>query len=92
VAIYHFTTYTMGRAAGHSAVAAAAYRSGSKLVDERTGEVHDFTRKGGVLSAEIVTPRGVPTPDRERLWNAAEAAEKRKDARTAREWRIALPS
>lgn len=91
MAIYHFTTYTMGRAAGHSAVAAAAYRSGSKLVDERTGEVHDFTRKGGVLSAEIVTPRGVPTPDRERLWNDAEAGEKRKDARTAREWRIALP-
>lgn len=91
MAIYHFTTYTMGRASGHSAVAAAAYRSGSKLVDERTGEVHDFTRKGGVLSAEVITPSGVPTPERERLWNAAEAAEKRKDARTAREWRLALP-
>ena len=91
MAIYHFTTYTMGRASGQSAVAAAAYRSGSKLVDERTGEVHDFTRKGGVLSADIVTPEGVPTPDREALWNAAEAAEKRKDSRVAREWRIALP-
>lgn len=91
MAIYHFTTYTMGRTSGHSAVAAAAYRSGSKLVDERTGEVHDFTRKGGVLSAEIIAPKGVPTPDRERLWNAAEATEKRKDARTAREWRLALP-
>lgn len=91
MAIYHFTTYTMGRASGHSAVAAAAYRSGSKLVDERTGEVHDFTRKSGVLSAEVIAPKGMPTPDRERLWNAAEAAEKRKDARTAREWRLALP-
>lgn len=91
MAIYHFTTHTMGRASGHSAVAAAAYRSGSRLVDERTGEVHDFTRKGGVLSAEIVTPHGVPVPEREHLWNAAEAAEKRKDARTAREWRLALP-
>jgi Ti-type conjugative transfer relaxase TraA len=91
VAIYHFTTYTMGRGSGHSAVAAAAYRSGSKLVDERTGEVHDFTRKSGVLSADIVTPEGVPTPNREALWNAAEAAEKRKDSRVAREWRIALP-
>lgn len=91
MAIYHFTTHTMGRASGHSAVAAAAYRSGSRLVDERTGEVHDFTRKGGVLSAEIVTPHGVPVPERDHLWNAAEAAEKRKDARTAREWRLALP-
>ncbi|MBD8526228.1 Ti-type conjugative transfer relaxase TraA [Pseudomarimonas arenosa] len=91
MAIYHLTTYTMSRATGHSAVAAAAYRSGSRLMDERTGEAHDFTRKGGVLSADIITPQGVPKPSREALWNAAEAAENRKDARTAREWRIALP-
>ncbi|MDL2737773.1 Ti-type conjugative transfer relaxase TraA [Salmonella enterica] len=91
MAIYHLNTHTIGRAAGHSAVAAAAYRSASKLVDERTGEVFDFTRKGGVLSAEIVTPAGVPVPERGALWNAAEAAEKRKDARVAREWRAALP-
>lgn len=91
MAIYHFTTHTMSRANGHSAVAAAAYRSGSKLIDERTGEVFDFTRKGGVISAEIVTPEGVPTPDRAALWNAAEAAEKRKDSRVAREWLAALP-
>ena len=91
MAIYHLTTYTIGRAAGHSAVAAAAYRSASKMVDERTGEVFNFTRKNGVLSSEIVTPLGVPNPDRATLWNAAEAAEKRKDARVAREWRAALP-
>ena len=91
MAIYHLNTHTIGRAAGHSAVAAAAYRSASKLVDERTGEVFDFTRKGGVMSAEIVTPAGVPVPERAALWNAAEAAEKRKDARVAREWRAALP-
>ena len=49
MAIYHLNTHTIGRAAGHSAVAAAAYRSASSLVDERTGEAFDFTRKGGVL-------------------------------------------
>ena len=91
MAIYHLNTHTIGRAAGHSAVAAAAYRSASSLVDERTGEAFDFTRKGGVLSSEIVTPAGVPVPERAALWNAAEAAEKRKDARVAREWRAALP-
>ena len=91
MAIYHLNTHTIGRAAGHSAVAAAAYRSASSLVDERTGEVFDFTRKGGVLSSEIVTPAGVPVPERAALWNAAETAEKRKDARVAREWRAALP-
>lgn len=81
----------MSRAKGHSAVAAAAYRSGSKLVDERTGEVFDYTRKGGVTSAEIVTPEGVPIPERSALWNGAEAAENRKDSRVAREWLAALP-
>lgn len=91
MAIFHLTTHTMSRAAGHSAVAAAAYRAAEKMVDERTGEVFDFTRKSGVLSAEIVVPQGGTAPDRETLWNAAEAAEKRKDSRTAREWRLALP-
>ena len=91
MAIYHLHTHTIGRSAGHGAIAAAAYRSASKLVDERTGEVFDFRRKSGVMHAEIVTPDGVPAPDRAALWNAAEAAEKRKDARVAREWRTALP-
>ncbi len=91
MAIYHLSTHTIGRASGHSAVAAAAYRSASKMVDERTGEVFDFTRKGGVISTEIITPANVPVPERAVLWNAAEAAEKRKDSRVAREWRAALP-
>ena len=38
MAIYHFNTRTHSRAKGHSAVAAAAYRSGQVLYDERTGE------------------------------------------------------
>lgn len=91
MAIYHCTTKPIARSAGRSAVAAAAYRSGSELVDQRTGLVHDYTRKAGVLSAEIVMPDG-GTADRSELWNAAEAAEKRKDSRTAREWIVALPS
>ena len=72
-------------------MAAAAYRSGSELVDERTGVVHDYTRKGGVESTEIMLPGG-GSAERNALWNAAEAAENRKDARTAREWVIALPA
>lgn len=91
MAIFHLSTVPISRAEGRSAVAAAAYRSGSELVDERTGQVFDYTRKGGVMSAEIVTPEGVPVPERSALWNAAEAAERRKDSRVAREWRGALP-
>lgn len=72
-------------------MASSAYRAGVALVDERTGLAHDYTRRDGVVSAEIVLPDG-GTADRSVLWNAAEAAEKRKDGRTAREWVIALPS
>ncbi|EJZ9309685.1 Ti-type conjugative transfer relaxase TraA [Salmonella enterica] len=91
MAIFHLNTNAISRSSGRSAVAAAAYRSGTELADVRQGAVWDYSRKGGIMSAEIVTPDGVPVPDREQLWNAAEAAEKRKDARTAREWRVALP-
>jgi len=90
VAIYHASTKPIARSAGRSAVAAAAYRAGSELVDARTGLVHDYTRKGGVEHTEILTPDGQGA-ERNALWDAAELAEKRKDARTAREWIVALP-
>ena len=61
------------------------------MVDERTGLIHDYTRKGGVVSAEIIAPDG-GSADRSTLWNAAESAENRKDSRTAREWIVALPA
>nr|MBU2813006.1 MobA/MobL family protein [Acidithiobacillus ferruginosus] len=91
MAIYHASTKPIARSAGRSAVAAAAYRAGVELVDARTGLVHDYTRKGGVELTEILTPDGLGV-ERNALWNAAELAEKRKDARTAREWIVALPA
>lgn len=94
MAIYHLSVKAVSRSAGRSATAAAAYRAGEKIVDERTGEIHDYTRKGGVESADIVLPDGAPewATDRAKLWNAAELAEKRKDACVAREFEVALPS
>lgn len=71
-----------------------AYRAGEKLTNERDGITHDYTAKQGVEHAEIVLPEGVNAEwarDRSDLWNAAEFAEKRKDARVAREFEIALP-
>ena len=78
---------------GGSAVAAAAYRSGEKLTDERTGEQHDYSRRSGVDGSEIIAPEGAPdwVRDRDRLWNAGELSEKRKDSQVAREVRVALP-
>ena len=90
MAIYHCSTKTVNRSSGRTAVASSAYRAGEKLEDERTGLTHDFTRKDGVAHTEIVSNLNIEI-DRSQLWNLAEQSENRKDARTAREWVIALP-
>ena len=51
MAIYHFSAKVISRAKGSSAVAAAAYRSASRLHDERLDRAHDFTAKAA--DAEI---------------------------------------
>ncbi len=94
MAIYHLSVKTISRSAGRSATAAAAYRAGVEILDTRTGEVHDYRRKGGVEHTELVLPVDAPewARDRAALWNAAEAAEVRKNSTVAREFEIALPS
>ena len=83
---------TVSRATGRSAVAAAAYRTATVLENERDGLVHDYSRRSGVETAFIVAPEiAAWADDRSVLWNAAEAAEKRKDAKVAREYELALP-
>ncbi|MBS0365500.1 MAG: MobA/MobL family protein [Proteobacteria bacterium] len=84
----------MSRSRGQSATAAAAYRSAMRIHDERTGELHDYSRKGGVAHRELVLPAGAPdwARQREQLWNAAERAETRRNSTVAREFEIALPS
>lgn len=86
-------TNPVKRSAGQSAVTGAAYRAGARLVDERTGKVADFSkRQGDVRECFILTPDGAPDwcRDRQALWNAAEAAEKRKDGRPARDLILGL--
>lgn len=92
MAIYHLSVKTVSRSSGRSAVAAAAYRSGEKLTDYTTGEVKDYTRKGGVLGKRIITPIQNFNISREQLWNMAEQAEKRKNSTVAREIEVALPA
>lgn len=94
MAIFHLSVKTISRSAGRSATAAAAYRAGVEITDERTGEIHDYTRKGGVESAALILPESAPewARDRAQLWNAAEQSEKRKNSTVAREFVIALPA
>ena len=92
MAIYHNSVSVIKRSAGRSAVAAAAYRSGEKLTDERTGIIHDYTRKSGVDKSIILTPINADwITDRQQLWNRVEAVERRCDARLAKEITLAIP-
>jgi len=93
MAIYHLSAKVISRAGGRSSVAAAAYRSAGRLRDDRQGLEHDYSRKGGVVHAEIMVPENAPDwmHDRDQLWNAVEAVEKRRDAQLAREIEVALP-
>lgn len=88
---YHCSIKLVSRSAGRSAVAAAAYRSGSVLRDERTGLEHDYRRKRGVVLSEIAVPPGCDWAlDRANLWNAVEG-KTRANGRVATECEVSLP-
>ncbi len=92
MASYHLSVKSVSRATGRSAPAASAYRTATRIENQRDGLVHDYTRRGGVEDAFLVVPEDAAwAEDRSALWNAVEAAEKRKDAKVAREYELALP-
>lgn len=90
MAIYHLCMKQFSRVTGRSATGAAAYRAGVVIVDQRTGLIHDYTRKGGVLFSRLILPGG-STTDRAEFWNAVERHHKRGDAVVAREIEVSLP-
>jgi len=94
MAIFHCHAQMISRSQRRSAVAAAAYRAGDTLTNERDGKTHDYSRKQNIAYTEIIAPDNAPSwvYDRGRLWNAAEAAENRRNSQTAREYEIALPN
>lgn len=93
MAQFRLEVQAIKRADGRSAVAAAAYRAATQLHDQRLDMTFDYTAKGGVAFAGVMVPDHAPDAyrDRQTLWNAAEAADKRIDSRTAREVLISLP-
>ena len=91
---FHGPVQCIGRSSGRSAVACIAYRTGGKFYDQRYQLVHDYSRKRGVECVISAAPEDAPewVHDPEKLWNAAEAAEKKKNATVARELELALPA
>ena len=93
MAEYRLSVNTISRGKGQSCVAAAAYRAGVDLQNERYGTAARFSDRYGVELSEIIAPDQTPDwmLDRGQLWNAVEAVEKRKDAQLAREIQLSLP-
>ena len=94
MASYHCSIKIISRGKGRSAVACAAYRSGTKLTDLATGKIFDYSNKPGVVFSEVLLPENAPAAfavDRNILWDAVERKETRSDARLAREVEVALP-
>ena len=93
MAIYHLEAKVVSRGNGRSAVAASAYLSCSKMLNDYDGVQHDFTRKKGLIWQEVFLPEFAPPEwkDRSVLWNAVEKNEKTKNSRLAREFVPALP-
>lgn len=94
VAIYHCSIKIISRGKGRSAVACAAYRSGTKLTDLATGKVFDYSNKPGVVFSEVLLPENAPAifaVDRNILWDAVERKETHSAAQLAREVEVALP-
>ncbi len=92
MAIYHFSAQIIGRSKGRSAVAAAAYRSGERLVNEQTGEIKSYKRETQPENM-ILAPSHAPewAKDRQCLWNEVEKVEKNRNSQLAREINVALP-
>lgn len=100
MAIFHLQIKPVSRSSGRTATAAAAYRSGERIRDERTGAVYNHSKRDDVLHKEIFLPSKLERPDagmewardRTTLWNTAEKAERRSNSRVAREYQVALPA
>ena len=93
MAQYRLSVYVASRSENRSGLAMAAYRAAEKLVDQKTGETIDYSRKQGVLYSEIITPQDAPewATDRAELWNRSEKTHKVQKAIVAREIQLSLP-
>ena len=100
MAIFRLEIKSVSRSSGRTATAAAAYRAGERIRDERTGALYNHSKRDDVLHKEIFLPSKLDQPesgmewarDRSTLWNTAEKAEPRSNSRVAREYQLALPA
>ncbi|MGH8137641.1 MAG: MobA/MobL family protein [Steroidobacteraceae bacterium] len=98
MAKYFLLVKVISRGKGSRVTRAAAYRAGERIRDERTSESYNYSNRRDVVHKEILLPSRFAgrvdmrwARDRSTLWNAAEHAGRRRDARLAREVLVLLP-
>ena len=89
----HFQVSLVKRSAKKSAVAGAAYQSGTDIYSDYEQKWKKYHTKPGIIHTEILLPKNAPEAyqDRGTLWNAAEKAETQWNAQLARRIIMALP-
>lgn len=90
---YHFSLAKISRRDGQSITRTASYITGMLLHDCYIDNDYDLPRED-VLYAQVFLPDGAPQElnDLQRLVNAIDQAERRKDARTGKEITASLPN
>lgn len=94
MSIYHLNVKIISRGnVGKSIVAAAAYRSGSKIKDFSQNHTYNYTKKKEVVFHDVMLPENAPDEyhNSETLWNSVQTVETQKNAQLARDINIALP-
>ena len=93
MALYHFNAKMVKRSEGRSATQVAAYKLGQPIKCVRTGTKFNYTHGSRVTAHGIEAPTDAPcwAFDNEKLWNAVEVSEVRKDAQVLRDYEVALP-
>ena len=91
MAVGHIAIRSHTRSQGHSAAAAVAYRCATRILDERTGELHDYRRRalrGDVVESSLTAG---PWSDAQAFATAIETAERRKNSMILRDIQPAIP-
>ena len=90
---FHFEVQVISRGKGRSVTKLVNYISGKRLHDPYRGETY-YKRRSDILYYNIFQPSSAPPEfyDLQYLCNAIEGAERRYDARTAREFKASLPN
>lgn len=83
----------IGKCNNKSAIAASAYRSGTKMYDETKDKMYNYSSKKEVVYDAIMLPEYAPPKyqDKQTLWQTIQDNEKASDARYCKDIMIAIP-